>query len=104
MTLSSAAAAVRPNGTFKLTKPSKFSLKHVMERVIRIPDMRHNFFRHFVGLASLKVPSGLHLSCVRLLQHFQQHRRRLVCSLLPPTPSPTHTSRPPPLSPIVHDA
>ena len=43
-----------PDGTF-----NKFSFKHVTEHVIRTPHKSHNFFRKFVTLVSLKVPSGL---------------------------------------------
>ena len=37
---------------------TSFSFKHVMERVIRASQKRHNFLHKFVTLVSLGVPTG----------------------------------------------
>ncbi len=49
-----------PTGLLNLER-NKFVFKHVLEHVIRVRHKRHNFFRQFVTLLSLKVPSGAHL-------------------------------------------
>ncbi len=41
-----------------MSKAEFVCFKHVMKHVIRIPHMCHIFFRKFVTLVSLKVPSG----------------------------------------------